>query len=88
VNAVLDAEPAVKIEQICTTAQQYVLAIIDRGRFVFGVIQRVRSGAAAQMRTSFENGNRMPFGAERDGGGETRETAPDHDDTHFAASAA
>ena len=53
VNAILDTQALIEIDQVGATAQEDVLAVVDGDGAVLGVVQRIGRGAAAQERARF-----------------------------------
>ena len=68
------AGATVKIRQVGAATERDVLAIVHFA----AVGQRVRRGAPAQMGTLLDEPDFEPSFSQRDGGGQTRQTAADH----------
>ena len=73
-DLVFGADAAIEIREVRAAAERDVLAIVDFA----SVGQRVGSGAPAQMRALLEQPDAPARFSQRDGGGQPRQTAADH----------
>jgi hypothetical protein len=60
-NVVFYLQPAIKIEKVCTTAQQHVLAIVNGWPVVVRRIERIGSSSAAEKRAGLEQCDAIAF---------------------------
>ena len=73
-DLVAGADARIKIREIRAAAESYVLAVVH-----FAAIrQRVGSGAPAQVRTLLQKADAQARFSQRDGGGQSRQAAADH----------